>query len=107
MSVTTSAVTGTVYDTSGTAISGATIEAANINTYFYTDGTLITPYVVSTTSAANGTWSLTLVENVSTSTYTRVTITFSDGNGGKIRKDFTIIVPASGPTTLASLATGQ
>jgi hypothetical protein len=107
MAVTTTSVTGTVRDTSGTAISGATIEASNTQAYFYSDGSLITPYRVSTTSASNGTWSLTLVENVSSSTYTRVTVSFGDGNGGTIRRDYSIIVPASGPVTLASLATGQ
>ena len=106
MAIVSSAITGTIYDTSGTAISGATIEASNTVPYFYGDGSLITPYRVTTTSAANGTWSLTLVENVSTSTYTRVTITFGDGNGGLIRRDYSIIVPAL-TATLASLAVGQ
>ncbi len=107
MAITTSSVTGKVYDTSGTAISGAVIEASNTVPYFYGDGSLITPYRVTTTSASDGTWSLTLVENVSTTTTTRVTITFGDGNGGLIRRDYSIIVPASGPTTFYSLATGQ
>ncbi len=107
MAITSTSVTGKIYDTSGTAISGAIIIARNTIPYFYTDGSLITPYEVTTTSAADGTWSLTLVENASTTTTTSVIILFGDGAGGQIRKNYQIIVPISGPVTFASLATGQ
>lgn len=107
MAITKTTVTGAIYDTSGTAVSGATIIARNTVPYFYTDGSLITQYDVTATSASDGTWSLSLVENASTSTTTSVILLYGDGAGGQIRKNYQIIVPISGPVTLASLASGQ
>ena len=107
MAITKTTVTGAIYDTSGTAVSGATIIARNTVLYFYGDGSLISPYEVTATSASDGTWSHSLVENVSTSTTTSIIILVGDGAGGQLRQNYQIIVPASGPVTLASLATGQ
>lgn len=107
MAITTTSVTGTVVDTGGTAIEGATVIARSVTPYFYTDGALITNDAVSTTTSASGTWSLTLTENVSTSTSTHVIILYTDGFGGQVRRNYSIVVPASGPVTFASLAAGQ
>lgn len=107
MSVTTCVVSGTLVDNGGNAMSGATIEASNTVPYFYGDGTQVMPYKLSTTSSVSGTWSLTLIENTSTTTSTRISITFPDGSGGNSRRDYTIIVTNTGTANFSTLAAGQ
>ena len=107
MSVSTCVVSGKLVDPTGTAVVGATIAASLTVPYFYTDGSLIIPYQVSTTTASDGTWSLTLAETTTTSTSIEVSIYLPNGSGGTVRRNYTIIVPNSGTANFATLAAGQ
>lgn len=99
------AVSGTVRSINGSALSGVTIEANSVMPFVHsTDNSLISNYKVSTTSASDGTWSLSLVET--TTPNTTVTITFIYATGATSpndRKSYTVQIPNSASATFASL----
>lgn len=107
MSVTTCVVTGTLKDLSGTAIEGAAVYAYSVQPILYSDGTMLAPYKVSTTTASDGTWSLTLAETTSISRNIVIAIDMPSGSSQTVRREYTVTIPASGPVTFASLITGQ
>lgn len=57
----TCTVSGLIEDITGTAIQGAVIKA-NLVTPYFTTTIMVMPKEISTTSASNGTWSLTLIQ---------------------------------------------
>lgn len=107
MAVSTCVVSGTIVDPTGAAVVGATVSATTTVAYFYTDGSLIIPYVTSTTTSASGTWNLTLAETTTTTNSVEISIQIPNGSGGTIRRNYTIVVPNSGTANFATLAAGQ
>jgi len=103
------AITGLLRDTSGTVLSGATIAATNLRPFIHpTDNSLIMDYQVSTTSASDGTWSLSLVETTTPAVTVLITLTYPTGSGGgTTTHEYNVIVPNSGTATFASLIGAQ
>lgn len=102
-------VTGTCRDSSGSALQGVIIRASAIRPFIHsTDSSLITNYEVSTTSASNGTWSLSLVETATDSVTMTITFIYpASSSASSARKEYTITVPNSASATFASLVSGQ
>lgn len=103
-------VTGTCRDSSGSALSGVTITACAVRPYIHpTDSSLITADSVSTTSASDGTWSLSLVET--TTPAVSITMSFiyptSVNSGNTSRQSYTVTIPNTASTTFASLIGSQ
>ncbi len=94
----TCTVSGTLKDLTETAIESATIKA-NIKSPVESSTTLILDKEVSTTSASDGTWSLALFRTA----VCTVTIEFSDGASGKIRRVYTITVPETASANFTDL----
>ena len=103
MAVSTCTVSGKLVDTNNTAVPGATVRAYCLTPYLYGDGTLVTPSIASTTTAADGTWSLSCVENATTSTQTIFAFDIPNGSGNFIRQNYAVTVPNTGTATFASL----
>ncbi len=99
------AVTGTLRDSGGNALSGATVRAFAIKPYVHpTDSSLIVDYQVTTTTASDGTWSLTLVETATPAVTVTIEFVYTQGSGGtQVRKSYTVTVPNSASATFASL----
>lgn len=97
----TCVVSGVIKDPSETAISSATVRA-NIVTPFFVSTVLIVPEELSTTTDANGAWSLTLSQSNS---YI-VTIEYPpNASSSAKRYNYAITTPASGTATFSTLAT--
>ena len=107
MAVSTCVVSGTVYTTAGAAFSGVNVLAYMNQPMIYTDGTLIPSYVQSTTTASDGTWSLTLVETTSNERTMTIAFEYPDGGSARKRKEYTVIIPNSASANFATLASGQ
>lgn len=95
----TCVVSGTLYDLNGDAIEGAIIEAYMLDPTFISTDQIATGKVTTTTDS-NGAWSLTLVRT----TVVKISIRYSDGGVGEIRKEFSITVPNSATGTFSTLA---
>lgn len=102
-------ISGTIRDTSGTVLSGATISVQALKPFIHTtDNSLIVNYQVSTTSASDGTFSLAVVETTTPSVSLALTIENTVGTTlPKTRTTYYITVPNSASATLASLISGQ
>ncbi len=98
-------ITGLMRDSSGNVLSGAIISATNLRPFIHpTDNSLIIDYQVSTTSAADGTWSLALVETTTPAVTVMVTLTYPTGVSNPITThEYSILVPNQGSATFASL----
>ena len=97
----TCTITGSVLDASETAISGATIRA-RIVTPVFSSTNLVVPKEVTTTSAADGSWSLSLSRNCSAI----VTIEYPPNSTDSARKlNYYISVPNSASSAFSTLAT--
>lgn len=107
MAISTCVVSGTLKDLSGTALQGYSVYAYSTTPFFHGDGTLIPPYKISTTTAADGTWSLTLAETTSISK--TITIAFDLPTGGveRLRKEYTVTIPNQASVNFDTLVTGQ
>lgn len=94
-------LSGTMYDAGGTAISGATVRA-NITTSQFISTTQYVPKETTTTTASDGTWSLSLIQTLQ---YI-VTIEFPPNTTDSNRPlKYSITIPASGTANFSSLAT--
>lgn len=107
MAISTCVVSGKLASPNGMGIVGVTIKANYNRPILYGDGSLIMPNEQSTSSAADGTWSLTLVENASTSSSTTIAFYFPTGGTTYDRKEYTIIVPNQATANFSNLITGQ
>jgi hypothetical protein len=97
----TCAVSGTLKDLSETAISGAIIRAVPSNPS-ESGTTVILDKEVSTTSASDGTWTLSLLRGAACV----IEIEYSDGGSGKKRRSYPVTVTDAATaefTTLVSL----
>lgn len=97
----TCVVSGVIKDVSDTAISGAEISSSLVTPVF-SGTTFIAPKEVSTTSAVDGTWSLTLVQGVSVIIHIEYPPSSTDT---KRRVSYAITVPASSSANFSTLAT--
>lgn len=102
----TCVVSGTLKDLSETAISGATVKASAVGP-FLSGSTLIANKEISTTTASDGTWSLTLTRTATLSTPRTLQVTFeyTDGVSGKKREEYTISVPDAATANFSDLVT--
>lgn len=98
-------VSGTCRSINGSTLPGVTIKANSIRPFIHpTDSSLVDNYEVSTTSAADGTWSLSLVETTTPNTYVTITFYYPTGSTNpNDRKEYTVQVPNSASATFASL----
>jgi hypothetical protein len=108
-SPTVCAVSGTIRDTSGTVLSGATVSVSSIKPFIHpTDNSLILNYSVSTTSASDGTFTLSVVETTTPSVSLILTIKYPLGtNSNVVTTTYNVTIPNSASTTLATLISGQ
>jgi hypothetical protein len=92
-------VTGTMTDCSGAPLSG-------LNIYFNTQSPSTSPQParVTTTSAANGTWSMPIIQGLS-GTFTVYTASSSTGNTSPYQ--FNVVIPATSTATLQSIVEDQ
>lgn len=94
-------VSGTVVDPSATAVSGATIRA-KVATGALSGTSLVVPTEVTTTTAANGTWSLSLIQGLSV----LLTVEFPPNSTDSLRRsNYTITIPALTTANFSTLAT--
>lgn len=102
-------ISGLLRDTSGTVLSGAIVSATNLRPFIHTtDNSLIMDYQVSTTSAADGTWSLALVETATPAVTVMITFLYSTGSGNPTTThEYNITVPNTTTATFASLIGSQ
>lgn len=100
-------VSGTVLTVNNTTIQGATIKATITKPIVYGDGTFIPCTEMITTTAADGTWSLSLVETVSTSTTMTISIEYPSGGSDYRRVSYSVTIPNQATATFASLISGQ
>lgn len=99
----TCTLSGTLVDPSETAVSGATIVFKISNAYANGSATkFFVPKDLSTTSASDGTWSLTLSQGISgiiSIDYTKSNIAASN------KLNYSIVVPATSTAVFNTLAT--
>lgn len=102
-------VSGTLRDTSGTVLSGATISVQSLKPFIHTtDNSLIVNYSVSTTTASDGTFSLNVVETTTPSVTLTLTIKNASGTAAnQVATSYYVTIPNSASATLASLISGQ
>lgn len=93
-------VSGTLLNVSAVAISGATVRC-NITTPFVHTANLIPASQVSTTTAADGTWSLTLIETTTITKSLLIEFEYTDGGSSLKKAAYPIVVPNT-PTALFS-----
>lgn len=108
-SPTVCAISGTIRDTSGTALAGVVVSVQAIKPFIHTtDSSLIANYSVSTTTASDGTFTLSVVETTTNSVSLILTIRNSSGLAApNVVNQYYITVPNAASATLASLITGQ
>lgn len=102
-------VSGTIRDTSGTVLSGAVISVQALKPFIHTtDNSLVVNYGVSTTSAADGTFSLNVIETTTNSVSLSLTIKNASGTAAnQVATTYYVTIPNSASATLASLISGQ
>lgn len=107
MAISTCVVSGTLKDLTGTALAGYSVYAYLTTPFFHTDGTLIPPYKVSTTTDASGNWSLTLIETATISKTITIAFDLPTGSSERLRREYTVTIPNSASASFSTLATGQ
>lgn len=107
MAISTCVVSGTLKDVSGTAIANVTVEAYLTTPLFHTDGTMIPAYKVSTATAADGTWSLTLIETATITRTLVIAFELPTGSVERLRREYTVTVPNTASVAFNTLVTGQ
>lgn len=100
-------VSGTLLTVNNTAIQGATVKATMTKPIVYGDGTFIPCTEMITTTAVDGTWSLALVETVSTNTTMTISIEYPSGGSDYRRVSYPVVIPNTATATFASLIAGQ
>ena len=99
----TCVVSGTLLDPSETAISGATVSFKIDNAYANSSSTnFFAPKTVSTTTASDGTWSLTLSRGISGVIQIDYT---ADSYSPARRLSFSVVVPAAATSSFNTLVT--
>lgn len=102
----TCVVSGTLVDITETALSGATVRAYAVSP-FVSGTNFVTNGVVSTTTASDGTWSLTLTRTASITPARTITIEFEYTNGtlGLVKEQYSVTVPNTTTAAFTSLIT--
>ena len=102
----TCVVSGTLVDISETAISGATVRAYTLSP-FVSGTNFVTNSLVSTTTASDGTWSLTLARTANLTPARTVTIEFEYTNGttGLVKEQYAVSVPNASTAAFTTLIT--
>lgn len=105
MSIATCTISGTVRNLYGNALAGVTVKANSDRPFIHpTDSSLITNYEVSTTTASDGTWSLTLIETETPDNTLTITFYYPAGSvTGNVRYEYTVQIPNTASATFASL----
>jgi hypothetical protein len=109
MAVSICTVSGTLRDSSVSAISGATIKASYIKPFINSvDSSLVSDNIVSTLTASDGSWSLAVSQPTATNFSPAPTMVFSIlypqiGTTGLQQKDYTCTIPLSTTATFASI----
>lgn len=98
----TCAVTGTIFDPTGTGISGATVQFLTQNPQVDIGNAFVMPVAVSTTTTSGGVFSLSLDQGISGIFQISVNV---NGLSPQVLYSFGITVPATASTTLAALYT--
>lgn len=112
MAISTCIVSGNVFSLNAQGLNSVTVKAYMPRPFLYSDGTQILNYEVSTTSDANGAWSLILIETTSVNLPDGLPITvafeYSSGGAGDIlRREYTIIVPNTPTANFSDLIGSQ
>lgn len=104
----TCVVSGTLVNVSEVAISGATVRAYAVSP-FISGTNFVTNGVVGTTTASDGTWSLTLTRTAAAAITPARTVTiefeYTDGTLGLVKEQYAITVPNSSTAAFTSLIT--
>ena len=98
-------VSGVTRGLNGSVLAGVIVQAFNLNPWIHTtDNSLIIPYSLSTTSAADGTWALNLAETTTNSNYVTIAFVYpTTSTSGTFRKEYTVIIPNAASSTFAAL----
>ena len=98
----TCAITGTLLDPTGTAISGATIELRVTSPQFDANNALVVPYTATVTTNSSGVFTLTADQGISAI----ITINYPPNSTDSTKKyAYSVVVPSASTATFASLAT--
>lgn len=104
-------VSGLLRDPSGAALAGATIIVQSIKPFIHpTDNSLITNFILTTTSGLDGTFSINIVETTTPNVTLTLSIRYllgSTTNSTPVLTSYTILVPNAASATLASLIAGE
>lgn len=97
----TCSISGNIVDSTGTGISGATIELRVITPQFDAANNLVVPYVSTVTTNASGVFTLTADQGISAI----VTIDYPPNGTDSIRRySYSVTIPSTSSATFASLA---
>lgn len=107
MAISTCVVSGTIKDLTGTALSGVTVEAYMTTPFFAADGTLIAPFKDTTTTAGDGTWSLTLMRTTTLAKTFTIAFLLPTGSVERARREYTVTIPETSTANFSDLAAGQ
>jgi hypothetical protein len=107
MAISTCVVSGTLKDLTGAALVGYSVYAYLTTPFFHSDGTLIPPYKVSTTTDSSGNWSLTLIETTSISKTITIAFDLPTGTAERMRREYTVTIPNQASVNFDTLVTGQ
>lgn len=102
MPITTCTVSGNVQDLLGQDVSGVTISVSSIKPFFHS-GTMISGQIAQTSTDANGDWSLAVVETETLGLRLSFTFEYSNGNSGKKKQSYAVIVPDDATANFSSL----
>ena len=102
-------VSGTCRQVSGAVLGGVVVTAYTTRPFVHpTDSSLVCDYLVSTTSASDGTWSLALIETATPAVTLSISFTFSLGSTApNDYKVYAITVPNQASATFSSLIGSQ
>ncbi len=96
----TCSVTGTIVDSSAVAVSGVAIRFRVVKPLLDASSNLVVPTEVSTTTASNGSWSISLDQGISGI----MSIDFpASTTASTLRSSYSITVPSQTSATFASL----
>lgn len=103
MSITTCAVTGTIQDSLGNPVIGATVSVYAPTPFWHDSGILISGTLDTTTTSSSGAWTLNCIETASCNQSLTFLFTYYDGSSGQRRKTYSVVVPNQTTVTLYSL----
>ena len=106
MAITICTVSGKVLTPSGTGLTGVTVKANLVTGFVHpSDGSFIATYEVTTTTAADGSWSLALIETTTPATSMTIAFDYPAGSQNYQRKEYPVVVPNTATATFQSLVT--